>query len=54
MTPTVYPPTDSAPRRIAFGGAAVCVALTVLTAVTLAANRLRRRGYDAGDHVPHD
>ncbi|QZH65205.1 type VII secretion-associated serine protease mycosin [Mycolicibacterium farcinogenes] len=54
VTPTVYPPTDSAPRRIAFGGAAVCIALTVLTAVTLTANRLRRRGYDAGDHVPHD
>lgn len=54
VAPTVPPSTDPLPRRIAFGGAAVCVALTVLTAVTLAANRLRRRGSHAGDYIPHD
>ncbi|OLO99376.1 type VII secretion-associated serine protease mycosin [Mycolicibacterium porcinum] len=54
VAPAVPAPTDPLPRRIAFGGAAVCVALTVLTAVTLAANRLRRRGSVPGDHIPHD
>lgn len=46
VTPTAPVPADPAPRRIAFGGAAACVALTVLTALVLAANRLRRRGAD--------
>lgn len=50
VAPTVPPPTDPMPRRIAFGGAAVCVAMTVVTALALAANRLRRRGH----HVSHD
>ncbi|UNB98612.1 type VII secretion-associated serine protease mycosin [Mycolicibacterium boenickei] len=54
VAPGVPAPTDPLPRRIAFGGAAVCVAMTVLTAVTLAANRLRRRDPDAGGHIPHD
>ncbi|TMS55022.1 type VII secretion-associated serine protease mycosin [Mycobacterium sp. DBP42] len=54
VAPTMHPPTDSAPRRVAFGGAAVCVALTVLTAVTLAAKRLRRRGCGGGEYVPHN
>nr|WP_308170503.1 type VII secretion-associated serine protease mycosin [[Mycobacterium] fortunisiensis] len=40
--------TDDAPRRIAFGGAAVCVALTILIAVLLSANWLRRRHPDTG------
>ncbi|KHO23180.1 type VII secretion-associated serine protease mycosin [Mycolicibacterium setense] len=52
--PSVANSADPLPRRIAFGGAAVCVALTIVTAVTLAANRLRRRGADAGDHVARD
>ncbi|MED5812659.1 type VII secretion-associated serine protease mycosin [Mycolicibacterium sp. 050232] len=54
VAPTVAAPTDPLPRRIAFGGAAVCIGLTVLTAVALAANRLRRCGSDAGDHIPYD
>ncbi|WP_448423456.1 type VII secretion-associated serine protease mycosin [Mycolicibacterium porcinum] len=54
IAPAAPAPTDTLPRRIAFGGAAVCVALTALTAVTLAASRLRRRGADAGDHIAHD
>nr|WP_280834582.1 type VII secretion-associated serine protease mycosin [Mycolicibacterium frederiksbergense] len=57
VPPTVTPPSrassDPLPRRIAFGGGAVCVATTVLTAIALSASRLRRRT-DTGHGVPHD
>ncbi|MCA4751918.1 type VII secretion-associated serine protease mycosin [Mycolicibacterium fortuitum] len=46
VRPSTPTPTDPQPRRIAFGGAAVCLGATVLTALTVAAGRLRRR-------VPH-
>lgn len=45
---------DPLPRRIAFGGAAACVAASVLTALALSARRLRGRRPDAGQCVPHD
>lgn len=54
VAPTVPVPIDPLPRRIAFGGAAICVAATVLTALILAANRLRRHRPDAGHGVPND
>ncbi|MEX3772001.1 S8 family serine peptidase, partial [Mycolicibacterium fortuitum] len=46
VRPSTPAPTDPQPRRIAFGGAAVCLGATVLTALILAAGRLRRR-------IPH-
>ncbi|MGV0813515.1 type VII secretion-associated serine protease mycosin [Mycolicibacterium boenickei] len=52
--PPVPAPTDPLPRRIAFGGAAVCVAATVLTAVALSTLRLRRRRQAAGQRISHD
>jgi membrane-anchored mycosin MYCP len=54
VAPAVPGPVDPLPRRIAFGGAAVCVAVTVLTALMFAANRLRRRDPVAGQGVPDD
>ncbi|MUL81354.1 type VII secretion-associated serine protease mycosin [Mycobacterium sp. CBMA247] len=54
VAPPVPAPTDHLPRRIAFGGGAVCVAMTILTALMLSAGRLRRRRPDAGQRVPHD
>lgn len=54
VTPPVPVSIDALPRRIAFGGASVCVSVAVLTALVLAANRLRRRRPDTGHGVPHD
>lgn len=54
VTPTAPVATDPGARRIAFGGAAVCIGVTVLSALALAAKRLRRRHPDAGQGVPHD
>lgn len=54
VAPSAATAADPLPQRIAFGGAAVCVALTVVFAVTLAANRLRRRGPDTRNHVARD
>lgn len=55
VAPSAAPESiDPRPRRIAFGGAAVCVGATVLIALMLAGKRLRRRCPDAGQRVVHD
>lgn len=54
VAPSMATSAEPLPRRIAFGGAAVCVALTLAAAVARAAGRLRRRSADAGHHVAHD
>ncbi|WP_166902762.1 type VII secretion-associated serine protease mycosin [Mycobacterium sp. DL440] len=54
VAPAARVAIDPRPQRIAFGGAAVCVGATVLTALALAARRLRRRCSDAGQRVSHD
>lgn len=54
VTPTAPVAIDPQARRIAFGGAAACIGVTVLTALALAPMRLRRRCPDTGQRVPHD
>lgn len=54
VAPSAPASIDSRPQRIAFGGAAVCVGVTVLTALMLAAKRLRRRYPDTGQRVASD
>ncbi|CRZ16021.1 peptidase S8/S53 subtilisin kexin sedolisin [Mycolicibacterium neworleansense] len=54
VAPTAPAAVDPRPGRIAFGGAAVCVGATVLTALVLATNRLRRCRPETGDGVPSD
>lgn len=54
VAPGAPAPADPAPRRVAFGGAAVCVAVTVLAALALSANGLRRRRGQPRQRVAHD
>lgn len=46
--PTDVPRSDSRSRRVAFGGAAICVVVAAM-ATTLSASRLRRRGETVAD-----
>lgn len=47
--PRARPAANRAPRGVAFGGAAICVAVTA-AAIALSANRLRRRGEHVVGH----